>query len=193
MTKRNQFIKIVIGINVVVFLISQIIEISPLLYIHKQSLFSINAYISMVVSAFSHVTIIHLTMNMIFLYYFAEIITSQISEKNFIKLFIFTLFFSGILTTLLIDSNTILLGASGIGYGLLGFEAFWLYNYDKYYTKEAKKSIFSLIAVNVVFSIIVPNVSVLGHFTGFLGGVIFCIIFIKVSKNKHVLQKFDIL
>lgn len=98
-------------------------------------------------------------------------------------------FGSGILASLTIyglflfnQEPTLGVGASGAIYGVLGAFLFMTYKRPDWFSKTDVSSIRGLIVINVIFTLIVPNISVAAHLGGLAAG--FLLSFVLTPKKR---------
>ena len=98
-------------------------------------------------------------------------------------------FGSGILASLTIyglfllnQQPTLGVGASGAIYGVLGAFLFITYKRPEWFSRTDTTSIRGLIIINIIFTIIVPNISVAAHLGGLAAG--FLLSYLLTPKNR---------
>ena len=135
---------------------------------------------------FLHVDLMHLAFNMVALYSVGEVL----GRGNFLLLY----FIGGITGNAISYASSVFLpgqavvsaGASTsvfalfVAVALLGL----LHKGNRRYFSQYSKSMLSIIAINVVYTFLVPSISISGHLGGALGGLI--AMFMIPSKNLRV-------
>src|SRR5262245_16368668 len=176
--------KILIGINVLVFLItlaqgSSIGQTSGSLF-EKGALFiSVPFYPGgladgewwrLITAAFLHGGLVHLGLNMLVLWFVGAPVEQAIGRGRFLALYIVS-GLAGSAGALLLDPHAVTVGASGAIFGILGAAL----------VLEAQGSLvlggqaFGLIAVNLVLTFVLgstANISIGGHLGGLAGGAL---------------------
>jgi len=121
-------------------------------------------------SMFIHHGIIHVAFNMIILLHAGGYIEPYLGQRKFIAFYLL----SGLLVSLCagIFTNALSVGASGAVFALLGFLL--------YFDLQARKSgqqtnslILPLVALNMIITLLVPNISFVGHFSGLVIGFLY--------------------
>ena len=165
----------IIVINVAVFAIATILGLHqwtilrggmvPLSYIIHTG-----EYWRFLTSMFIHGNLLHMVFNMIILMHGGGFIEPQMGWKRFLAFYLsaglLVSFFTGVL------SQGISVGASGALFAVLG--------YILYYDLQARKRgiqthsmIVPLVLVNIVFTFLIPRVSIVGHFSGLAVGYLY--------------------
>lgn len=118
-------------------------------------------------AAFIHGGFMHLAGNMLSIYLFGPFIEKRYKNIVYISLYTLFVFLSGLIVLFLSDGITV--GASGAIFAILGF----LYVLsDRLLSLEEKKMLRTLIIINAVLTLIIPGISIYGHFGGLVIGVI---------------------
>lgn len=139
---------------------------------------------------FLHVDLMHLAFNMVALYSVGEVLERVLGRGNFLLLY----FVGGITGNAISYASSVFLpggavvsaGASTsvfalfVAVALLGL----LHKGNRRYFSQYSKSMLSIIAINVVYTFLVPSISISGHLGGALGGLI--AMFMIPSKNLRV-------
>lgn len=139
---------------------------------------------------FLHVDLMHLAFNMVALYSVGEVLERVLGRGNFILLY----FIGGITGNAISYAASVFVpgqavvsaGASTsvfalfVAVALLGL----LHKGNRRYFSQYSKSMVSIIAINVVYTFLVPSISISGHLGGALGGLI--AMFVIPSKNLRV-------
>lgn len=122
----------------------------------------------LVTSGFLHAGLIHLGFNMFLLFFLGRLLEPALGTPRFVVLY-FASLLAGSFGALLLDPNALTVGASGAVYGLAG--ATFVIARGRGMEALAGQIGF-LIVFNLVFSFVVPNISVGGHLGGLAGGVL---------------------
>ncbi|WP_429970976.1 rhomboid family intramembrane serine protease [Fructilactobacillus sp. Tb1] len=134
---------------------------------------------------FIHIGYQHLILNLIVLYYFGRIIELYFGHLKFLIIFIG----SGIMGNLMSFAfeNGISAGSSTSIFGLFGaFAVLYLKLKNDPFIQNYGKTCLLFIVLNFVMDIFMPNVSLIGHIGGLLGGyLISMIIGIKGFKTLN--------
>lgn len=126
---------------------------------------------------FLHMDLMHLLFNMVALYSVGELLERVLGRGNFLLLY----FVAGITgnavsyaTSLLEGGLSVSAGASTSVFGLFVAVALLcvLVRGDRAIFREFSRGMLSVIAINVVYTLLVPSVSISGHLGGAVGGAI---------------------
>ena len=137
-----------------------------------------NQYYRLVTSIFIHIGVAHLFFNAYALYIFGTQIEKVMGPKKYILFFLIT-GIGGNIITYIFSFNTISAGASGSLFGILGAFLYLIRHHKNMITPEGRKSILSLLGLNLALTLLVPNISITAHFGGLIIGYIISFIFIK--------------
>ena len=139
---------------------------------------------------FLHMDLMHLGFNMVALYSVGEVLERVLGRGNFLLLY----FVSGITGNAVSYAADVVLGAGPtvsagastsvfglfVAVALLGL----LHKGNRSFFAQYSKGMLGVIAVNVAYTLLVPNISVSGHLGGALGGLI--AMFMIPAKNLRV-------
>jgi membrane associated rhomboid family serine protease len=122
----------------------------------------------MLTSGFLHFDIRHLAFNMIVLFLLGRRLERRVGGLRMLGIYVAALV-SGSFGALLLSPNSFTAGASGAVYGLMS---------AAYLAEKAaggdpwNDGLGSLIIINIVFTFMIPNISIGGHFGGLAGGAL---------------------
>lgn len=135
-------------------------------------------YYRLLTSIFIHIGGAHLFFNTYALYIFGSQIERVMGTMKYILFFLIT-GIGGNIVTYIFSYDTISAGASGSLFGILGAFLYLIRNHADMITPEGRKSILSILALNLGLTILVPNISITAHFGGLIIGYLISYIFIK--------------
>ncbi|WP_026882717.1 rhomboid family intramembrane serine protease [Clostridium akagii] len=173
------FTYIIIGINIVVFLISaylsgNIFNIDSNVLISmgakENSLISNGEYYRLLTSEFLHAGIVHITMNMYSLYIVGKLVEKIYGKSRYIVIYIVSAIGASTLSYLF--SNSMSIGASGAIFGIMGATLVMAYKLRDRIGKGFLKNVIAVIVINLIFSVSVPNIDLFAHLGGFISGTI---------------------
>lgn len=118
-------------------------------------------------AAFIHGGIMHLAGNMLTLYLFGPIIEKRYKNIVYISLYILFIALSGLIVLFLSDGITV--GASGAIFAILGFVYVLA---DRLINVDEKKVLGVMIVINSITTLLIPGISIYGHFGGLVIGAI---------------------
>jgi membrane associated rhomboid family serine protease len=135
----------------------------------------------LVTSGFLHASPIHIGFNMLLLYFLGRLLEPALGTPRFLALY-FASLLAGSMGALLLDPNALTLGASGAVFGLAG--ATFVIARGRGMDAIAGEIGF-LIVFNLIFSFLVPGISVGGHLGGLVAGVL-CALAIVAGERGHL-------
>jgi membrane associated rhomboid family serine protease len=180
--------KILIGINVLVFLInlaqgSSLTQVSGSLFV-KGALYvpgglDQGEWYRLITAAFLHASIIHLGMNMLVLWFIGAPVEQAIGRGRFLAIYIVS-GLAGSAGAIIFSPNVVTVGASGAIFGILG--AALVLERQRNYVLGG--SALGLIVINLILSFALSNVSIGGHIGGLIGGVL-CALVLSDFGRSH--------
>jgi len=121
-----------------------------------------------VTSGFLHANLVHVGFNMYLLYLLGMLLEPAMGRLRFALVYFFSLL-AGSFGALLVDPNSLTVGASGAVFGLMGAAVV--------VSRSRGQRLFDtglggLILLNLVFTFVIPGISVGGHVGGLVGGLL---------------------
>jgi membrane associated rhomboid family serine protease len=136
-----------------------------------------------VTSMFLHAGVIHLALNMWALWVVGRVIEQALGPGRFLGLYLVS-GLGGSLAVYLFTGPTYTVGASGAIFGLFGA----LFILLRRVGRDAS-SMLSLIVINVVFTFLVPGISIAGHLGGLATGTVAALgLAYAPQKNRALIQ-----
>jgi membrane associated rhomboid family serine protease len=182
--------KILIGINVLVFLInlaqgSSLTQVSGSLF-EKGALFvpgglDQGEWWRLITAAFLHASIIHLGFNMLVLWFVGAPVERAIGRGRFLAVYIVS-GLAGSAGAIVFSPNAVTVGASGAIFGIFG--AALVLEAQRNYVLGGQA--LGLIAVNLIFTFAIPNISVGGHIGGLIGGALSMLAFSRLGRTHAI-------
>ena len=187
------FTTIMALINVLIFLIQVIFEqmkgypyIETLGAIQKTLVFEYGEYYRIFTSAFLHADILHLLFNVGFgLLIITSFLERKLGTLRTVIIYFTTLLLSGLAVAGLSPVNIWTLGASGAIFGVLGAMLWMSFFRRDLLTDHDIRSIRTLIIYNVVITLLISNISNIGHFSGLVAGFLVAFLFIPRDKAEY--------
>jgi membrane associated rhomboid family serine protease len=133
----------------------------------------------LITSGFLHAGLIHLGFNMFLLFFLGRLLEPALGTPRFLVLY-FASLLAGSFGALLVEPETVTVGASGAVYGLAG--ATFIIARGRGMEALAGQIGF-LIVFNLIFSFVVPRISVGGHIGGLVGGALCALIIVAGEKG----------
>ncbi len=191
-TKNTPYITYaLLAINILVFIMMYVLgngsqDVITLLNfgaLNKELVLSGQVY-RIFTSAFIHIGILHLILNMYALYVLGPQLENYFGKIKFIIIYLFSIL-SGSLVSLLFSSATISAGASGAIFGLLGAMLYFGYHYRVYLGTVLKSQIIPLIVINLAIGLATPQINDAAHIGGLIaGGFISMALGVKGKSDK---------
>jgi membrane associated rhomboid family serine protease len=133
----------------------------------------------LVSSGFLHASLIHIGFNMLLLYFLGRLLEPALGTPRFLVLY-FASLLAGSLGALILEPNSLGIGASGAIFGLAG--ATFIIARGRGMEALASQIGF-LIVINLVFSFSIPNISIGAHLGGLVGGVVCALAIVAGEKG----------
>jgi membrane associated rhomboid family serine protease len=125
-------------------------------------------YWRLITAGFLHSGILHIAFNMYALYWLGTMLEPGLGHVRFAALY-FASLLAGSFGALLASPNAVTVGASGAVFGLMGAAFIMQRNRG---IDPLRSGLGAVIAINLAFSLFVPNISIGGHVGGLIGGTI---------------------
>jgi membrane associated rhomboid family serine protease len=134
-----------------------------------------------VTAAFEHVGLLHIVLNMLALLVFGTELERAIGRWRFLGLYIVSLLGGALAIQLFGNPLQPVAGASTAIYGLLGGLGVLLLA-----GRQSLRGLVTLLVINIMISVLVPNVSLIGHIGGFLGGALVTGLLVLTRRRPRV-------
>ncbi|MGK4118333.1 rhomboid family intramembrane serine protease [Lysinibacillus capsici] len=120
---------------------------------------------------------IHLLMNL-----GAILVTGPFLERvygpiKYTAFFLITGIFGGLFVLMFTDVNTIVGGASGSAYGLMGLYVGLILKKDQWIDQTTRNWVWNMLWANIVWTFFIPGISIAGHMGGLISGIIIAAVF----------------
>jgi membrane associated rhomboid family serine protease len=137
-----------------------------------------------ITAGFLHVTPIHIVMNMLSLWWIGKDLERILGRVRFTAVYLVSLFGGGVSVLLFADPLGPVAGASGAVFGLLGGVLVVVLK-----LKLNPGAVIATIAINLVLSVAIPGISVLGHLGGLVvGALVTAAIIYAPRENRNYWQ-----
>ncbi|GAA0508114.1 rhomboid family intramembrane serine protease [Saccharopolyspora subtropica] len=184
-------VPLLIAANVVVFVLTAVQAGSPTAN-HTAALFDDFAlwpvlvaggqWWRLITSGFLHLGLLHLALNMIALWVIGRDLELVLGRVRFAAVYFLSLLGGSAAVFVFGDAVQPVAGASGAVYGLMGGIAIAALR-----LKVSLRPVLAVIALNIVASVVIPNVSLLGHLGGLALGVAATAALVYAPRNRRVL------
>lgn len=182
--------KILIGINVAVFLLnlaqgSSLTQVSGSLF-ERGALFvpgglDQGEWWRLITAAFLHASLIHLGFNMLVLWFVGAPVEQAIGRGRFLAVYIVS-GLAGSAGAILFSPNVVTVGASGAIFGIFGAALVLEMQGSNVLGGQA----LGLIIVNLIFTFAIPNISVGGHVGGLIGGALSMLALSRLGRTHGI-------
>jgi rhomboid protease GluP len=187
-SKKPIITYVLITINILVYILTAYlsrnivdsnINVLILLGAKVNSLIANGQYYRLVTAMFLHGGIVHVSLNMYALYSIGPLVENVYGKGKYIVIY----FLSGILSSLasFMFSNSISIGASGAIFGLLGAALIFAIKMKNRIGRGFINNIITVIGINLVIGLSIPNIDNFAHLGGLLGGIVISYV---VFRNK---------
>ncbi|MCA0993565.1 MULTISPECIES: rhomboid family intramembrane serine protease [Bacillales] len=165
-------ISILIGIHILLFVLVNLFGMFSILRlgVGYNRAIELGEYWRLITPIFLHGGFAHVLFNSFSLYLFGPALEQMLGKAKFLIGYFGAGIIANIATFYLQDSNFSHVGASGAIFGLFG-----IYFYMAFYRKELidqanSQLILMILGIGLVMTFISPNINILGHLFGFIGG-----------------------
>ncbi|MFO3717665.1 rhomboid family intramembrane serine protease [Anaerococcus sp. ENR1011] len=135
-------------------------------------------------ASFIHIGFMHILFNMYFLYQIGPIFERLYGSRNFLIIYLLAGIMGNLLSFAFGNPSTVSAGASTSLYGLFGLALGIMLNYrGDSMLSSFGASFLSVIAINIIYSLLSPSVGMLGHLGGLLAGVILAGVFPVINRS----------
>lgn len=142
-------------------------------------------YYRLITTAFLHGSILHALFNMVALFYLGGHLERLIGSMRYSLIYLISALGSSIAVVLL-KPNSVTIGASGAIYGIIGALLLLTFTRKEWFHFQAIRSIRNLIIINILFTFLIPSISIEGH----IGGLIIGFVFIQfMTPYEPAIQK----
>ncbi len=139
-------------------------------------------------SAFLHIGLVHLLVNMYSLSIIGTQIENYIGKWKYIAIYIISAISGSLLS--LVTGSSISAGASGAIFGLLGSLLYFGYHYRLYLNSVLRNQIIPVIVINLIISFLLPGIDALAHIGGLIGGYLSTMA-LGIEEKSHKRDKIN--
>lgn len=174
--KKNPVTGTIIIINLLAFIFVLINGgFSPLNLIAHGALHPVlvldnDEYYRLITVMFLHGGFFHFLMNSLALFYLGGQMEQLIGPKKYLSLY----FVSGIgssIAVIFLGGAVVTVGASGAIFGIIGGLLLLTFLRSNWFHPQSIKQIRNLTLINIVFTFLIPNISIAGHIGGLVVGI----------------------
>lgn len=132
--------------------------------------FTTDEWWRLITPLFAHIGFDHLLSNMFLLLTVGRVLEGIIGTFKFTILYLLS-GIAGNLAVVFFDPTSVTAGASSALYGILGFLAIHALFRHSNYIYFLGKAYLGIIAFNIIYTFMVPGISIMGHLGGFIAGM----------------------
>lgn len=147
---------------------------------YKLNVVGMHEYWRLFTAGFLHVDMFHLMFNLIALWTIGQQCENCFTKRQYLTVLIGAILM-GNLFVFLAEGNQIALGISGGVFGLFGAYVVALYRSGKMRIPHIRSAIYRILGLNLMISLL-PGISFLAHFGGFIWGCFLGILFVKEER-----------
>jgi membrane associated rhomboid family serine protease len=136
-------------------------------------------YWRLISSGFLHSGLLHIGFNMYALYWLGTMIEPSLGHVRFVALYLASLL-AGSFGALLVNPDSVTVGASGAVFGLMGAAFIMQRNRG---VDPMQSGLGAVIAINLALSFLIANISIGGHIGGLIGGTIAAYAMERLSRR----------
>jgi rhomboid protease GluP len=129
-------------------------------------------YYRILTSMFLHGNVIHFLSNMVALYFLGTAMERCLGGIRYLALYFLTGIGCGLAIVLFGNPLDLTIGASGALYGIMAGMLFITFRNRNWFTPASVRSIRQTTLLNFFITFLIPNISIIGHVTGFVLGLL---------------------
>ncbi len=134
----------------------------------------------LVTTGFLHASFFHIAFNMVFIWFIGRSLEPAIGSARFVVAYAVSLV-CGSLGVLLLEPNSVAVGASGAAFGLLGA---LLVEARSRGIDLWSTGLLQLALLNFAFTFFFPGIAIGAHIGGFVGGILVGILFLGADRRR---------
>lgn len=183
---------LIIAIHLIIFIMSLVTGIPEDEYKFMLGIFSnqppfneVSNLWRYVASVFLHNDFPHLLFNSFSLFVFAPPLERLLGKVRYAALFIFAGAIGNVFTNFY-PEIVYSLGASGAVYGVFGAYLFITLFRRQLMDENGRKTLFSMLLVGVIYSVVVPGINMYAHLGGLIGGFAITALYSLFLRGRYV-------
>lgn len=152
-------------------------------------------YYRLLMAMFLHGSVLHFFFNTYFTYMIGRYVERLLGSVKYLVIYLLSGLGSSVLVWLFEKPNVVTIGASGALFGIMGSLLLYTFSKKEWFSPPQIKSIRSMVIINLIFTFLMPSISVLGHIGGFVSGLVLAYLFtlgkprFKKTYKKDVYYK----
>ena len=171
---------ILIAINVIMFILVSIFSggkdnLEALVRfgaLNKTLVVNNHEYYRLLTSAFLHLDIMHLFLNMYALFIIGKDIENYFGKIKYLLIYLFSSLTGSLVSLIFLQSNIVSVGASGAIFGLMGALLYFGYHYRVMLNNAITRQIVPVILLNLFIGFLSTGINNFAHLGGLVGGLI---------------------
>ncbi|MDD2409110.1 MAG: rhomboid family intramembrane serine protease [Bacilli bacterium] len=161
--------KILIIINVIMFIFSTMYPNVFNLFFLNSDLVKMGEYWRLFTAAFLHANVFHLLVNMYSLHIIGTQVETFLGKRKFLIVYFGSAIVASLMSAVITQGNSV--GASGALFGLLGCLLYFGYHYRIYFGSVLTSQIVPVILINLLIGFTIPMIDNAAHIGGLIGGL----------------------
>lgn len=146
----------------------------------------------LVTAMFLHGGLLHIASNMFGLILLGRPLEDTIGWWRYLIVYVLSGLGSGVAVVFLGAQNTVTIGASGAIYGIIGALLYLTFQQPHWFTPAGVRSVRTLMVLNLVFTFLIPGISIAGHLGGLAVGVLTMIVLLpKTPWWQRRIKRYD--
>jgi rhomboid protease GluP len=162
---------LLIGVTVFVFLIDIVTNRALVEWGAKTAAIWYGQYWRLFTATFLHADIRHLFFNMYALMVFGRVVESILGRNRFFIVYLLS-GAVGYLLSLIMAPGAIAVGASASLFGLMGYTLHYRLRRLPRKFMQIDRALVQILGINLIIGIVVPNIDLMAHLGGLLGGIL---------------------
>lgn len=130
-----------------------------------------------------HGSVLHFLMNSYVLFYIGGHLERFIGPKRYLLVYMVAGIVSSLFVVFFGAPNVVTIGASGAIFGVMGGLFMLTIKKASWFHPQAIRSIRNLMLINLIFTFVIPNISIPGHLGGLVAGVL--LFFVITPDEPH--------
>ena len=145
------------------------------------------AWWQLMTSAFTHITLLHIGLNMLTLYFLGPVLENVLGRSRFLALYLVSALAGSAAVMLFADPHSQTYGASGAMFGLMGALAVVAIK-----LRGQVQALLALIAINLVFTFTAGGISWQAHIGGLVGGAVIGTAMVYAPRSNRSLVQWSV-
>ncbi|WP_257351825.1 rhomboid family intramembrane serine protease [Pseudalkalibacillus decolorationis] len=177
-------VSFIIGAHILLFIAVNLSPYVLQLTVGFNYYIGVGEYWRLITPIFIHQSFPHLLFNTFSLYLFGPALERILGKFKFVIGYIGAGVIANVATFLLEGPGYSHIGASGAIFGLFGFFVYIIYARKELMDQQNSQLILTILVLSVVMTFVMPNINILGHLFGLVGGAALAPILLTGTKRR---------